>query len=114
LPPTTVKLSLDPMWKAGLLLIFSFVVAAETESLSPERQQILLNMLKNDCGACHGLTLKGGLGPSLLSKALTDKSDKMLVNTILLGRDGTAMPSWKKLISKQEAFWLIHHLKNTK
>ena len=102
------------MWKAGLLLIFSFAVAAETESLSPERQQILLNMLKNDCGACHGLTLKGGLGPSLLSKALIDKSDKMLANTILLGRDGTAMPSWKKLISKQEAFWLIHHLKNAK
>ncbi len=100
------------MWQVGLLLVYSFAAYAETINPMPERQQALLNMLKNDCGACHGLTLKGGLGPSLLPDALTDKSDEVLVNSILHGRKATAMPAWGELISKQEADWLVQHLKN--
>jgi len=34
--------------------------------ISAERQQALRDLLKQDCGACHGLTLKGGMGPALL------------------------------------------------
>jgi len=100
------------MWKPGLLLLSSITVFAETSSLTLERKQTLLNLLKNDCGACHGLTLKGGLGPSLLPDALTGKSDEMLANAILQGRKKTAMPAWEKLISKQEAYWMAQHLKN--
>jgi len=67
-------------------------------------------MLAHDCGSCHGLTLKGGLGPSLLPEALLNKSDEFLVSTILEGRKGTAMPPWKPFITEQEALWIVQKL----
>lgn len=74
---------------------------------SPERQTTLRNLLNHDCGACHGLTLKGGLGPSLLPEALAEKPDELLISTILEGRKGTAMPPWQPFMSKDEAAWLV-------
>ncbi|MGR9014343.1 MAG: c-type cytochrome [Gammaproteobacteria bacterium] len=78
---------------------------------SMDRQSTLRNMLKHDCGACHGLTLKGGLGPTLLPEALTEKPDDFLVSTILNGRPGTAMPPWQPFISHDEAAWLVRLLR---
>ncbi len=72
-----------------------------------ERQTTLRNLLNHDCGACHGLTLKGGLGPSLLPEALADKPDEFLISTILEGRKGTAMPPWQPFMSHDEAAWLL-------
>jgi cytochrome c55X len=69
-------------------------------------------LLKQDCGACHGLTLKGGLGPSLMPESLSSKTDAELTTTILEGRSGTAMPPWRQFISESEARWLIRHLRN--
>jgi len=63
--------------------------------LTSVRQQELLNMLKHDCGSCHGLPPKGGLGPSLMPEALAGKSDALLADAIQNGRAGTAMPPWK-------------------
>ncbi len=97
------------MWRIGLALMIAGNVMAEAQSL--ERQQALKDMLKNDCGACHGLTLKGGLGSALTPEALADKNTDLLINTVLQGKKGTAMPAWKKIISKQEALWLIKYLK---
>lgn len=99
------------MWRALLLLLTMPVAFAKTDNLSPQRKQVLHELLMNDCGACHGLTLTGGLGPSLLPDALAGKSNTMLVNTILHGRKGTAMPPWEKLINAQEADWLVQYLK---
>lgn len=79
---------------------------------SPERQNTLRNLLKQDCGACHGLTLKGGMGPALLPDALAGKSDEFLAGTILNGRKGTAMPPWERFINHEEALWLIGVLRN--
>ncbi len=79
---------------------------------SPERQNELRNLLKQDCGACHGLTLKGGMGPALLPAALAGKPDEFLAETILNGRKGTAMPPWQQFISHDEALWLIGLLRN--
>ena len=75
-----------------------------------ERQEALRNMLRHDCGACHGLTLKGGLGPALLANDLAAKSDDYLVDTIQNGRKGTAMPPWKPFISEQETLWLVQKI----
>ena len=77
---------------------------------NPDRQQELRNLLKHDCGACHGLKLTGGLGPSLLPESLVDKSNEYLLETILEGKPGTAMPPWKKFINKDESLWLIQSL----
>ncbi|MFK5949829.1 MAG: cytochrome c [Methylococcales bacterium] len=89
-------------------LVFSASVMAKEPS--EQRQQVLQNMLKYDCGSCHGLTLKGGLGPSLLAEALINKTDTFLVQTIREGRKGTAMPPWKPFMSEQETLWLVQKL----
>ena len=67
-------------------------------------------MLKHDCGSCHGLTLKGGLGPPLLARDLINKPDDYLIKTIQNGRKGTAMPPWKPFISETETRWLVQEL----
>lgn len=90
------------------LVFFSSAIIAEP---GLQRQQELKNMLAHDCGSCHGLTLKGGLGPSLLADALANKSDAFLVHTILEGRKGTAMPPWKPFLTEHEALWLVQKLK---
>ena len=77
---------------------------------SRERQAELKNMLKHDCGSCHGLTLKGGLGPPLLAQDLANKPIDYLVETIQNGRQGTAMPPWKPFISEPETRWLVQEL----
>ena len=89
-------------------LVFSNTAIANDPS--PQRQQELQNMLNHDCGSCHGLTLKGGLGPSLLPDALKNKTDDFLVQTILEGRKGTAMPPWKPFMTEQETLWLVKKL----
>lgn len=92
----------------GLLLV-PMVIAAETPQA--ERQQQLLNLLKQDCGSCHGLQFKGGLGPPLLRDNLTDKPDSLLIDTIVNGRPGTAMPPWREFMSPDEAAWLVTQLR---
>lgn len=68
-------------------------------------------MLKHDCGSCHGLTLKGGLGPSLLAQDLINTPDDFLIATIQNGRKNTAMPPWSPFISIEETRWLVQRLK---
>jgi cytochrome c55X len=89
------------------LVLSTSAIASEP---SQERQQELRNMLAHDCGSCHGLTLKGGLGPSLLVNDLLNKTDEFLVKTILDGRKNTAMPPWKPFLTEQEALWLVQKL----
>ena len=50
------------------------------------RKSELLYLLKHDCGSCHGMTRKGGLGPALLPENMQDRPPQMLVNTVLDGR----------------------------
>jgi cytochrome c55X len=69
-------------------------------------------MLKHDCGSCHGLPPKGGLGPSLMPDALADKNDDVLMDSIQNGRAGTAMPPWKQFLSIDESRWLIEQLRH--
>lgn len=75
-----------------------------------ERQVELVNLIRNDCGSCHGLRLSGGLGPSLLPLALRDKPLQSLRQTILQGRPGTAMPPWERFVSESEADWMVRQL----
>jgi cytochrome c55X len=95
-----------------LISVLVFSNTAIANDPSPQRQQELQNMNNHDCGSCHGLTLKGGLGPSLLPDALKNKTDEFLVQTILEGRKGTAMPPWKPFMTEQETLWLVKKLLN--
>jgi len=82
------------------------------EDLSVERQQFLNNLLVQDCGSCHGLQLKGGLGPALLADRLKQLPASFITTTILDGRPGTAMPPWKAILSNRDAQWITTRLQS--
>ncbi len=92
---------------AGLL--FAQTSSAEVDA---ERQSELLYFIKHDCGSCHGMTLKGGLGPALLPERLAAQPKDYLVTTIMEGRKNTAMPPWKSMLSHEDAVWITEQLQN--
>lgn len=56
------------------------------------------------CANCHGMKGEGDLGPSLSAKNfLSMASDHFLRDSIVHGRLGTAMPSWKDLTAQDVA-----------
>ena len=77
---------------------------------SAARQKELVHLVRQDCGSCHGMTLKGGLGPALLPETLRDKPADGLAATIYYGRPGTPMPPWKQFMSEAEAAWIVDKL----
>ena len=77
---------------------------------APMRRAELLNLLREDCGSCHGLALTGGLGLPLSPEALKDKSPEALKQTILHGRGGTPMPPWSPFMTEAEAGWIVETL----
>lgn len=91
-------------WLALSLLLS--LPASAADAPSPSRQQQLRDLLIQDCGSCHGSTLRGGLGPSLRLDALQGKPAALIQRIILDGRPGTAMPPWKGLLSPDEAHWI--------
>jgi len=82
----------------------------ETGDPSPERQAALRHMLVQDCGSCHGLTLRGGLGPPLLPANLSGKPAAFLQATIIHGRPGTAMPPWRPFLTDADSAWMVNTL----
>ena len=84
--------------------------AAAESSISSQRQAELHNLLLQDCGSCHGMTMKGGLGPALTAEVLKTKSRQMIEITILQGRPGTPMPPWNKILTKDEVRWIVDKL----
>ncbi len=89
------------------LLLPAEVLAADP---APDRARELVRMVRQDCGSCHGLTLKGGLGPPLLPDTLRDKPAESLMYTVLLGRPGTPMPPWNAFMTEAEAGWIVRQL----
>ena len=102
-----LKYKVLPLQLLVCLNMTFFVQTGLASEPSPKQQTMLRNLLKNDCGACHGLTLQGGMGPALTPDNLTGKPDEFLVATILKGRKGTAMPPWQPFMSHDEALWLV-------
>jgi cytochrome c55X len=96
---------------ATALILLSGVLSAAVAEPSAARQNEIIYRLRQDCGSCHGLTLKGGLGPALLPETLAGKHDDALVDIILYGVPTTPMPPWGFEISPVEARWLVHQLK---
>ncbi|RQO73217.1 cytochrome C55X precursor NirC [Aquitalea sp. FJL05] len=92
------------------LLAASLCQQAAAAAPAEPRASALLQLLHNDCGACHGLSLKGGLGSPLTPQALAGKPADSLVATILNGRPGTPMPPWRPFLSEEEAQWLVQLL----
>ncbi len=77
---------------------------------SAARQRELVTLVRQDCGSCHGMTFKGGLGPPLTPDALREKPAESLTLTILNGRAGTPMPPWRQFVNEAEATWIVDQL----
>lgn len=112
------KFRASTTFRIGLLTFFLFqaepIGADPTKSTAyeptPTRRAELLNLLRQDCGSCHGLTLTGGLGLPLTPEALKGKSPEALIQTILHGRGGTPMPPWNPFMTEAEAGWIVDSL----
>ncbi|GJM06056.1 MAG: hypothetical protein DHS20C09_20520 [marine bacterium B5-7] len=96
------------------LTLFSLSVTklAYADPLSLERQYELKHLLLHDCGSCHGMKMKGGLGPALTIDALSNIPEDDLFQIINDGRPGTPMPPWKNILSEADIQWLATTLKN--
>jgi len=87
---------------------------APATSVSSARQAELEHMVIQDCGSCHGLTMKGGLGKPITPGDLAGFDPEGLAAIILDGVPGTAMPPWRPLISEPEALWIAEYLMKEK
>jgi cytochrome c55X len=96
------------MRSLAAVLMLAFPAAAE---LAPDRAAALEHIVLQDCGSCHGLTMKGGLGRPLTADALAHADREGLALIILDGVPGTAMPSWRPLLTEAEALWIADFLK---
>ncbi len=83
--------------------------ALATETLDPTA---LKRLVHQDCGSCHGLTLKGGLGPDLRAQTIEHYDVDILKSVILDGIPDTAMPPWRPLMTEAEADWVARYLLN--
>ena len=96
------------IWPALSLAIIIPCQAADLPSSS--RQAELQHLVTHDCGSCHGLNMRGGLGPPLLPAELSSQSPEYLAAIILHGRPGSAMPPWGDLLTPDEARWIANRL----
>ncbi|MCU7800157.1 MAG: cytochrome c [gamma proteobacterium symbiont of Lucinoma myriamae] len=81
-----------------------------TVEISLERQKELTYMVQQNCGSCHGMTLKGGLGPSLLPERVSVLPKQYLIEAVTHGRNDTPMPPWGTLLTENEIVWIVEQL----
>ncbi|WP_421848966.1 c-type cytochrome [Oricola sp.] len=90
-------------------LIAQPAICAE-DAVDSER---LERLVLQDCGSCHGLTRRGGLGSDLRAESLSHWDADDLAELILDGIPGTAMPPWRPIMSDAEARWIADYLLTT-
>ncbi|WP_193141319.1 MULTISPECIES: c-type cytochrome [unclassified Meridianimarinicoccus] len=88
-------------------LLASTLMVSASDIADPDA---LEHLVLQDCGSCHGLTLKGGLGPDIRPDAISHYDPDTLAIVVLDGIPGTAMPPWRPLISEAEAQWIADYL----
>jgi len=102
----------------GLTIAFATLMLAvllapwpvEAGPVGPQDATRLERLVLHDCGSCHGLTRRGGLGPDIRAEALSHYEPEGLAAVILDGIPGTAMPPWRPLLSEDEARWIAQYL----
>lgn len=97
---------------ASVALAFLGVAATgvNAEPIGERRAAELERLVKQDCGSCHGMTLKGGLGPDIRAETLAGSDPATLAAIILDGVPGKAMPAWRSLLTEAEALWIASYL----
>jgi cytochrome c55X len=101
-----------PTVSVAVLMTMTFYDAARADKLTQQRKAELTNLVRHDCGSCHGMTLKGGLGTPLLPQIMAEYEADDLVEIILDGVPGTPMPPWRELLKIEEAQWMVKQLQS--
>ncbi len=99
--------------RAALLLALLCLAApaiAGEDAVGPADAKRLEHLVLQDCGSCHGLTRKGGLGSPLTPEALAGQDRDLIATVILDGVPNTAMPPWRPLMTEAEAYWIADYL----
>lgn len=91
----------------ALVLLASPAMSGE---IPAQRAAELEHLVLQDCGSCHGMTMKGGLGSPLTREAIGHYDPEILSGVILDGVPGTAMPPWRPLLSQSDAMWIAQYL----
>jgi len=99
-----------PSSAAALVVLAGMAVRAAVP-VSEQRQAELVRLVRQDCGSCHGMTLKGGLGKALLPNDLAALDTGTIAQIIEDGLPGTPMPPWKGLLTQDETQWIAAKLK---
>ena len=99
--------------RAALIVALALALGALTAragGVSPERAAELERLVRQDCGSCHGMTLRGGLGTDITAEALAGTPPEALTAIILDGIPGTPMPPWRPVLTEGEAQWIADYL----
>ncbi|MDX1459195.1 MAG: cytochrome c [Marinobacter sp.] len=94
------------------LLVVPGIALSDDEGHTLSEEARLANLVVQDCGSCHGLTLRGGLGPPLRPENLAHLPVEAIAAIVSEGVPGSAMPPWKPLLSPQEIHWISEQLKS--
>lgn len=97
-------------WPSAALALAAAVAPAVAGDAAPDAAR-LTALVRQDCGSCHGLTLRGGLGKPLTVDGLRGWERDQIVAVILDGVPGTPMPPWRPLLTEADARWIADHLK---
>jgi nitrite reductase (NO-forming)/hydroxylamine reductase len=71
-------------------------------------------MFEKECQGCHGPNHEGGVGADLRPDKIAKKNAYTLVQTILNGRPGTAMPPFSEKMNKADAQKMVDYLQHFK
>lgn len=99
-------------WPRRLLVSVLLIIPMSAAGDDGVDEADLRNLVLQDCGSCHGMTLRGGLGPPLRPDNLERMSTGAVAALIREGVPGTAMPPWKALLSEPEINWISERLKS--
>ena len=97
-------------WPNAALALIAMMAPSTAGEVAPDPVK-LANLVRQDRGSCHGLTLKGGLGKPLTAEHLRPWDRDQLAHIILDGIPGTPMPPWRPLLSELDAGWIADRLK---
>lgn len=92
------------------LSIFTAATFLWAGELATEKRGELMDLIRQDCGSCHGLTLKGGLGPELGPEKMARYGADNLRHIIANGVKHTAMPAWRNQLAENEIAWIAQQL----
>jgi len=95
----------------GMAVATSFVASMAVAGTSSMN---FAEKFEKECQGCHGPIHQGGVGSDLRPKALKKKSREFLAETIMNGRDNTAMPAWNTSFSKDDASGMVDWLMDWK